>query len=247
MEYSADPRLTDTEITELSEVFVKIYEDGAYDPEEGNKTPAQRKQVKFQFKRTLANDLKKMSKYYMCIFRTVLEADISRLSLLRRRLKEEKRAKEELIQDLERKRQTMEDDLRTKIRDELVESHFKDMAEQNKRLKKSLNEKNQRIIYLNKVMEQLQMDSEVWVAREDHETLKEQYVALLEKTTKKKIREQSVEDKEKEKKRKELQDIQNKRKQMEEDEAKLMAELDIECDDDPPEEINISCSSSDED
>ena len=244
MEYLTDPRLTDTEITELSEVFVKIYENGAYDPEEGNKTPAQRKQVKFQFKKTLVNDLKKMSKYYYCIFRTVLEADITKMSLLRRRIKEEQRSKETLIKDLDIKRQNMKDELRKEIRDELVETHFKDMAEQNKRLKKSLNEKNQRIIYLNKVMEQLQMDSEVWVAREDHETLKEQYVALLEKTSKKKIREQSVEDKEKEKKRKELQDIQNKRKQMEEDEAKLMAEL--QCDNDEPEEIIISCSSDDE-
>jgi hypothetical protein len=244
MEHNNDPRLTDTEITELSEVFVKIYENGAYDPEEGNKTPAQRKQVKFQFKKTLVNDLKKMSKYYYCIFRTVLEADITKMSLLRRRIKEEQRSKETLIKDLDIKRQNMKDELRKEIRDELVETHFKDMAEQNKRLKKSLNEKNQRIIYLNKVMEQLQMDSEVWVAREDHETLKEQYVALLEKTSKKKIREQSVEDKEKEKKRKELQDIQNKRKQMEEDEAKLMAEL--QCDNDEPEEIIISCSSDDE-
>ena len=244
MEYLTDPRLTDTEITELSEVFVKIYENGAYDPEEGNKTPAQRKQVKFQFKKTLVNDLKKMSKYYYCIFRTVLEADITKMSLLRRRIKEEQRSKETLIKDLDIKRQNMKDELRKEIRDELVETHFKDMAEQNKRLKKSLNEKNQRIIYLNKVMEQLQMDSEVWVAREDHEILKEQYVALLEKTSKKKIREQSVEDKEKEKKRKELQDIQNKRKQMEEDEARLMAEL--ECDNGDPEEIIISCSSDDE-
>ena len=244
MEYLTDPRLTDTEITELSEVFVKIYENGAYDPEEGNKTPAQRKQVKFQFKKTLTNDLKKMSKYYTCIFRTVLEADITKISLLKRKIKEEQRSKETLIKDLDIKRQNMKDELRKEIRDELVETHFKDMAEQNKRLKKSLNEKNERIIYLNKVMEQLQMDSEVWVAREDHETLKEQYVALLEKTSKKKIREQSVEDKEKEKKRKELQDIQNKRKQMEEDEAKLMAEL--QCDNDEPEEIIISCSSDDE-
>src|SRR6056300_631270 len=107
MEYSADPRLTETEITELTEVFVKIYEDGAYDPEEGNKTPSQRKQVKFQFKKTLTNDLKKMSKYYYCIFRTVLEADIAKMSLLRRRVKEVKREKDKLIEDLERQKQTM--------------------------------------------------------------------------------------------------------------------------------------------
>lgn len=244
MEYSADPRLTDTEITELSEVFVKIYEDGAYDPEEGNKTPAQRKQVKFQFKKTLTNDLKKMSKYYYCIFRTVLEADISRLSLLRRRVKEEKRSKESLIQDLERKRESMKNDLRQEIRDELREGEFKEQAEQNIRLKKRLNEYNERIQFLNKQNDNLKMDSELWVAREDHESLKELYIALLEKTTKKKIREQTDEDKEKEKKRKELQDLQNKRKKMEEDEAKLMAEL--ECDNEPPENIVISCSSSDE-
>jgi DNA repair exonuclease SbcCD ATPase subunit len=244
MEYSADPRLTDTEITELSEVFVKIYENGAYDPEEGNKTPAQRKQVKFQFKKTLVNDLKKMSKYYYCIFRTVLEADISKMSLLRRRVKEEKRAKETLIQDLERKRETMKNDIRKEIRDELQEGYFKEQAEQNKRLKKMVNDLNRRVQYLNDRNEELQMDSMTWVARKDHETLKEQYVTLLEKTTKKKIREQTDEDKEKEKKRKELEEIQKKRKQMEEDEAKLMAEL--ECNNDPPENITISCSSSDE-
>ena len=90
MENSADPRLTDKEITDLSEVFVKIYENGTYDPDEGLKTPSQRKQVKFQFKKTLVNDLKKMSKYYTCIFRTVLEADISKMSLLRRRIREVK-------------------------------------------------------------------------------------------------------------------------------------------------------------
>lgn len=241
MEYATDPRLTDTEITELSEVFVKIYENGAYDPEEENKTPAQRKQVKFQFKKTLTNDLKKMSKYYTCIFRTVLEADISKMSLLRRRIKEEKRSKETLIKNLDIKRQNMKDELRKEIRDELVETHFKDMAEQNKRLKKSLNEKNQRIIYLNKVMDQLQMDSEVWVAREDHENLKEQYVALLEKTSKKKIREQSVEDKEKEEKRKRLEKLQKEDDERNKEKARLMAEL--ECDNDEPEEIIISCSS----
>ena len=244
MEYSADPRLTDTEITELSEVFVKIYENGAYDPEEENKTPAQRKQVKFQFKKTLSNDLKKMSKYYTCIFRTVLEADITKISLLKRKIKEEKRSKETLIKDLDIKRQNMKDELRKEIRDELIETHFKDMAEQNKRLKKSLNEKNERIIYLNKVMEQLQMDSEVWVAREDHETLKEQYVALLEKTTKKKIREQSVEDKEREEKRKRLEKLQKEDDERNKEKARLMAEL--ECDNNEPEEIIISCSSDDE-
>ncbi len=247
MEYSADPRLTDTEITELSEVFVKIYEDGAYDPEEGNKTPAQRKQVKFQFKKTLANDLKKMSKYYMCIFRTVLEADISRLSLLRRRVKEEKRAKEELIQDLERKRQTMEDDLRRKIRDELQEGYFKEQAEQNERLKKRLNEYNTRIQFLNKRNEALQMDSVTWVSREDYDNLSQQYYHLLQQTNKKKIREQSVEDKEREEKTKRLEKLQREEDERNKEKAKLMAELDIECDDDPPEQINISCSSSDED
>lgn len=244
MEYLTDPRLTDTEITELSEVFVKIYENGAYDPEEENKTPAQRKQVKFQFKKTLSNDLKKMSKYYTCIFRTVLEADITKISLLKRKIKEEQRSKETLIKDLDIKRQNMKDELRKEIRDELIETHFKDMAEQNKRLKKSLNEKNERIIYLNKVMEQLQMDSEVWVAREDHETLKEQYVALLEKTCKKKIREQSVEDKEREEKRKRLEKLQKEDDERNKEKARLMVEL--ECDNNEPEEIIISCSSDDE-
>jgi len=241
MEYSNDPSLTETEISDLAEVFVKIYENGAYDPEEGNKTPAQRKQVKFQFKKTLTADLKKMSKYYTCIFRTVLEADISKMSLLRRRIKEEKRSKESLIQDLERKKETMKNDLRKELRDELQEGYFKEQAEQNIRLKKMVNDLNKRVQFLNDRNEELQMDSELWVPREDHESLKELYIALLEKTTKKKIREQTDEDKEKEKKRKELQDLQNKRKKMEEDEAKLMAEL--ECDNDEPEDIVISCSS----
>ena len=159
MEYSADPRLTDTEITELSEVFVKIYENGAYDPDEENKTPAQRKQVKFQFKKTLTNDLKKISKYYTCIFRTVLEADITKISLLKRRIKDEKRSREKLINNLDLKRQTMKDELRKEIRDELAESHFKDMVEQNKRLKKMVNELNGRVQFLNDRNEQLQMDS----------------------------------------------------------------------------------------
>jgi len=246
MEYSADPRLTDTEITELSEVFVKIYENGAYDPDEENKTPAQRKQVKFQFKKTLTNDLKakKMSKYYTCIFRTVLEADITRISLLKRRIKEEKRGKETLIKNLDLKRQTMKDEIRKEIRDELAETHFKDMAEQNKRLKKSLNEKNQRIIYLNNVMEQLQMDSEVWVSREDHDHLAEQYYELLQKTSKKKIKEQSQEDKEREEKRKRLEKLQKEDDERNKEKARLMAEL--QCDNDPPENINFSDSSDEE-
>ena len=245
MEYSTDQRLSETEITELSEVFVKIYEDGAYDPEEGNKTPSQRKQVKFQFKKTLANDLKKMSKYYYCIFRTVLEADIAKMSLLRRRVKEVKREKDKLIEDLERQKQTMKDEIRKEVRAELIETEFKEQTEQNQRLKKRLNEYNQRIQYLNKKNQDLQMDSETWVTREDFDTLQEQYVDLLQRTSKKKIKEQSQEDKDKEKKRKELEEIQKKRKQMEEDEAKLMAEL--ECDNNAPEEIMISCSSSEED
>ena len=241
MEYSADPSLTETEISDLAEVFVKIYENGAYDPEEGNKTPAQRKQVKFQFKKTLTADLKKMSKYYTCIFRTVLEADIAKMSLLRRRIREVKREQEQMIKNLENKRQIMENELRPQIRDELEKGYFKEQAEQNIRLKRRVNEYNERIQFLNKQNDNLKMDTQFWVAREDHETLKEQYVTLVEKTSKKKIREQTVEDKEKEKKRKELEDIQNKRKQMEEDEARLMAEL--ECDNDEPEDIVISCSS----
>jgi hypothetical protein len=135
----------------------------------------------------------------------------------------------------------MKNDLRQEIRDELEKGYFKEQAEQNIRLKKTVNEYLSRIQFLNNQNDNLRMDSEYWVSREDHEILKEQYVTLVEKTSKKKIREQTVEDKEKEKKRKELQDIQNKRKQMEEDEARLMAEL--ECDNDEPENIVISCSS----
>ena len=244
MEYSADPRLTDTEITELSEVFVKIYENGAYDPEEENKTPAQRKQVKFQFKKTLTNDLKKISKYYTCIFRTVLEADITKISLLKRRIKDEKRSREKLINNLDLKRQTMKDELRKEIRDELAESHFKDMVEQNKRLKKMVNELNGRVQFLNDRNEQLQMDSEVWVSREDHDRVAEQYYHLLQKISKKKIKEQSVEDKEREEKRKRLEKLQKEDDERNKEKARLMAEL--ECDNDEPEEIIISCSSSDE-
>ena len=244
MEYSADPRLTDTEITELSEVFVKIYENGAYDPDEENKTPAQRKQVKFQFKKTLTNDLKKISKYYTCIFRTVLEADITKISLLKRRIKDEKRSREKLINNLDLKRQTMKDELRKEIRDELAESHFKDMVEQNKRLKKMVNELNGRVQFLNDRNEQLQMDSEVWVSREDHDRVAEQYYHLLQKISKKKIKEQSVEDKEREEKRKRLEKLQKEDDERNKEKARLMAEL--ECDNDEPEEIIISCSSSDE-
>jgi len=171
MEYSADPRLTDTEITELSEVFVKIYENGAYDPEEGNKTPAQRKQVKFQFKRTLVNDLKKMSKYYYCIFRTVLEADISKLSLLRSRIREVKREKEQLVKHLEHQRQTMKNDVYIEIRRELEQGYFKEQAEQNMRLKKRVNEYNERIQYLNKLNDELKMDSVNFVSREEFDKL----------------------------------------------------------------------------
>ena len=244
MEYSADPRLTDTEITELSEVFVKIYENGAYDPDEENKTPAQRKQVKFQFKKTLTNDLKKISKYYTCIFRTVLEADITKISLLKRRIKDEKRSREKLINNLDLKRQTMKDELRKEIRDELAESHFKDMVEQNKRLKKMVNELNGRVQFLNDRNEQLQMDSEVWVSREDHDRVAEQYYHLLQKISKKKIKEQSVEDKEREEKRKRLEKLQKEDDERNKEKARLMAEL--QCDNDPPENINFSDSSDEE-
>ena len=244
MEYSADPRLTDTELTELSELFVKIYENGAYDPEEGNKTPAQRKQVKHQFKKTLKNDLNKMSKYYMCVFRTVLECDISKMSLLRRRIKDIKREKEELIKNLDIKRQIMKDELRKEIRDELIENDFKDMAEQNKRLRKRLNDYNTRIQFLNKQNEELQMDSMTWVSRKEHESLKEQYYHLLQKTSKKNIIEQTKEDKEKEEKRKRLEQLQKEDDERNKEKERLIAEL--ECDNNEPEEIVISCSSDEE-
>jgi hypothetical protein len=218
MEYSADPRLTDTELTELSEVFVKIYENGAYDPEEGNKTPAQRKQVKFQFKKTLANDLKKMSKYYYCIFRTVLEADISKLSLLRSRIREVKREKEQLVKHLEHQRQTMKNDVYIEIRRELEQGYFKEQAEQNIRLKKRVNEYNERIQYLNKLNDELKMDSVNFVSREEFDKLQEEYYNLKKMKDKTITEEQSKEEKEKEKKR---AAIEKKRKELEELEASM--------------------------
>ena len=255
MEYSADSRLTETEITELTEIFIKVYDDGAYDLEEGTKTPAQRKQVKCQFKKTIKNDMKKMSKYYMCIFRTVLEADLARLSQLRRRVREVKREKEQLIKNLEVKRQTLEMDVRKEVRDELRETDFKEQAEQNERLKKRYNEQRERIELLNKQIEQLQMDSEFWVERSQFDSLQEQHYALLKEHNKKRSKEKTEEEKElerqqrqkekeKEKKRKRLEQLQAEEEQREKEKADLMA--DLECDSDEPEEINISFSSSDE-
>jgi len=251
MEYPADPSLTEIEISELAEVFVKIYEDGAYDLEEGNKTPAQRKQVKFQFKKTFTHDLKKMSKYYTCIFRTVLEADIGKLSLLRRRVKEVKREKEQLIKNLEVKRATLENDVRKDIRNELEQGYFKEQSEQNTRLKKRLNEYNERIQQLNNMNEELKMDTENWIERSEYDSLQHQYYALLKEYNKKRSKERSEEDKEqkqkdkeKEKKRMRLNELQKEEQQREKEKADLIAEL--ECDDEP-EEINISFSYSDED
>jgi len=246
MEHSADNRLSDNEITELSEVFVKIYEDGAYDPEEGTKTPAQRKQVKCQFKKTLLKDRKTMSKYYSCVFRTVLEADISKMSLLRRRIKEVKREKEQLVKNLEVKRQTMINDVRKDIRDELRETEFKEQSEQNTRLRKRVNEYNERIQQLNKMNEELRMDTENWVERSEYDSLQEQYYVLNKQHNKKRTREKTQEEKDLEKKRKRLQELKAEEEQREKEKADLMAEL--ECDsDNEPEEINISFSSSDED
>ena len=251
MEQSADNRLSDNEITELSELFIKIYEDGAYDLEEGNKTPAQRKQVKFQFKKTLTHDLKKMSKYYTCIFRTVLEADIGKLSLLRRRVKEVKREKEQLVKNLEVKRATLENDVRKDIRNELEQGYFKEQSEQNTRLKKRLNEYNERIQQLNNMNEELKMDTENWIERSEYDSLQHQYYALLKEYNKKRSKERSEEDKEqkqkdkeKEKKRMRLNELKAEEQQREKEKADLIAEL--ECDDEP-EEINISFSYSDED
>ena len=251
MEQFADNRLSDNEITELSELFIKIYEDGAYDLEEGNKTPAQRKQVKHQFKKTLLKDSKTMSKYYSCIFRTVLEADISKMSLLRRRIKEVEREKEQLVKNLEVKRQTMMSDVRKDIRNELEQGYFKEQSEQNTRLKKRLNEYNERIQQLNNMNEELKMDSENWVERSEYDSLQHQYYALLKEYNKKRSKERSEEDKEqkqkdkeKEKKRMRLNELQKEEQQREKEKADLIAEL--ECDDEP-EEINISFSYSDED
>jgi len=245
MEYSADNRLSDNEITELAEVFVKIYEDGAYDPEEGTKTPAQRKQVKCQFKKTLLKDRKTMSKYYSCIFRTVLEADISKMSLLRRRIKEVQREKEKLVTNLEVKRQSMMSDVRKDIRDELEQGYFKEQSEQNTRLRKRVNEYNERIQQLNKMNEDLRMDTETWVERSEYDSLQQQYYALIKKHNKKRTREKTQEDKDLEKKRKRLEELKAEEEQREKEKADLMAELESDSDDEP-EEINISLTSSDE-
>lgn len=261
MEYSADSRLTETEITELTEIFIKVYDDGAYDLEEGTKTPSQRKQAKCQFKKTIKNDMKKMSKYYMCIFRTVLEADLARLSQLRRRVREVKREKEELIKNLDRKRETLENDVRKEVRDELRETEFKEQAEQNERLKKRFNEQRERIELLNKQLQEAQMDTENWVERSQFDTLQEQHLHLLKEHNKKKSKEKTEEEKErdrqrakkkkaKEKKQKRLEELKAEEEAREKERADIMAELDaeLECDsDDEPEEINISFSSSDED
>ena len=245
MEYSADSRLTEIELSELTEIFIKVYDDGAYDLEEGTKTPAQRKQVKCQFKKTIKNDMKKMSKYYMCIFRTVLEADLARLSQLRRRIREVQREKEQLIKNLDRKRETLEMDVRKEVRDELRETDFKEQAEQNERLKKRYNEQRVRIEQLNKQVDELQIDSKTWVERSQFNALQAQYYDLLKETNKKKVREKTQEEKEREKKRKRLEQLQQEDQQREKEKADLMAELDS--DSDEPEEINISFSSSDED
>ena len=257
MEQSADNRLTDNEITELTELFIKIYEDGAYDLEEGTKTPSQRKQVKHQFKKTLLKDSKTMSKYYSCVFRTVLEADIPKMSLLRRRIKEVQREKEQLVKNLEIKRQTMMSDVRKDIRNELEQGYFKEQSEQNTRLKKRVNEYNERIQQLNNMNEELKMDSENWVERTEYDSLQDQYYALLKSTKKKKVKAESDEDKElerqqkqkekeKEKKRKRLEELEAEEHKREKEKADLIAELESDSDDEP-EEINISLSSSDED
>ena len=256
MEYSADSRLTETEITELTEIFIKVYDDGAYDLEEGTKTPAQRKQVKCQFKRTIKNDMKKMSKYYMCIFRTVLEADLARLSQLRRRVREVQREKEQVIKNFENKRQTIQNDVRKEVRDELRQTEFKEQSEQNERLKKRYNESRERIEILNKQLQDAKMDTVNWVERSQFDSLQEQHLHLLKEHNKKKSKEKTEEEKErdrqrarkkkaKEKKQKRLEELQAEEQQREKEKADLMAEL--ECDsDDEPEEINISLTSSDE-
>lgn len=257
MEYSADPSLTETEITEIAEVFVKLYENGAYDLEEGNKTPAQRKQVKFQFKKTFTHDIKKMSKYYTCIFRAVLEADLTRLSKLRRRVREVQREKEELIKNLDRKRETLAMEVRKEVRDQLRETEFKEQSEQNERLKKRYNEQRERIELLNKQVDELRMDSEKWVERSQFDKLQQQHYELVKAYNKKRSKERTEEEKErdrqrakkkkaKEKREKRLEEIRAEEEAREKEKADLMA--DIECDsDDEPEEINISLTSSDED
>ena len=198
-----------------------------------------------------------MSKYYSCVFRTVLEADIARMSLLRRRIKEVQREKEQLVKNLEVKRQTMMSDVRKDIRNELEQGYFKEQSEQNTRLKKRVNEYNERIQQLNNMNEELKMDSENWVERTEYDSLQDQYYALLKSTKKKKVKAESDEDKElerqqkqkekeKEKKRKRLEELEAEEQKREKEKADLIAELESDSDDEP-EEINISLSSSDED
>jgi len=245
MEHSAETRLTEKEITELSDIFLKIYEEGAYDPEEGDKTPAQRKQVKCQFKKTITKDNKSLSKYYMCLFRTVLEADLDEMRKLRRHIKDIKRQQETMEKNLQYRKDVMKDDVRKEVRDELTETHFKEQAEQNKRLKKLVNDLNERIIRVNKENADIKEEMRKSVPRKEYRELQKDYYALLELKNKKTPKEKTVEDKEREKKRKELEELQKKRKQMEEDEAKILAELECETSDEP-EEIIHSFSSEEE-
>lgn len=245
--------LSNAEFQKLAEIFLDFYKDGKYSLEgieEGESTQSQRKSIKNDFKDHIYGDAKfrkingkdakkKWSRYTMCVFRAVLEADIKKYCDLRRKYRS---VTKELQEIKNRDPQIRKNEIDAEVRrllpirvDERIQERIELADRMNSRIPKyqatidNLRAEND---LLRERLEQSVPRSELMDCNTEILNLKEKYEKAKAKADKTVSKEQEKMLAEKEKRKKKMKQL---KKQMEA--LQLDSDSDVE-------DININISSS---
>lgn len=247
--------LSNSEFQKLAEIFLDFYKDGKYSlegVEEGESTQSQRKSIKNDFKDHIYGDAKfrkihgkdakkKWSRYTMCVFRAILEADIKKFCDLRRKYRSVSKELQEIKnRDPEVRKNEIDAEVRRLVPirvEERIQERI-DLADRmNSRIPKyqaTIDRLTQENELLRQRLEDSVPRSELMDCNTEILNLKEKYQKAKEKADKTVSKEQEKMMAEKEKRKKKMKQL---KKQMEA--LQLDSDSDIE-------DINI-CLSSDED
>lgn len=218
---SSDKRITPQQIDAITDIFICLYKDGEYDPVDGERTAQQRKTLKHTFKKQFKNDSSRFSTYYTCIFQALIDADLKRVCSQRRRIKQLVREQEESKKNMELQKELMKNEVRREVKEELMNGHFKELAERCERLNNRISEYNKRLIEKNNVIDQLKDNMAHFVPREDFDKLQEEYYNLKQIKDKQNAVEKKKDDKKEEERKKKIEALQKKKEALEKEEAEL--------------------------
>ncbi len=247
--------LSNPEFQKLAEIFLDFYKDGKYSlegVEEGESTQSQRKSIKNDFKDHIYGDAKfrkihgkdskkKWSRYTMCVFRAILEADIKKYCDLRRKYRSVSR---ELQEIKNRDPQIRKNEIDAEVRRLLpirVEERIQERIELADRMNSRIPKYQATIDSLRAENDSLRERLEDSVPRSELMDCNTEILNLKEKYEKAKAKADKTVSKEQEKMMAEKEKRKKKMKQL----KKQMEALQLDSDSDV-EDINISLS-SDED